>query len=345
MRIALVCPGDSLHTVPWVDELVERGHDVLVYAYPPLTQDFGSARVATVEGENPVTRARWLKRRVREDDPDVLTQHYVATDAYAFSRLGKPLVLSVWGSDVLRDLANPLKRAMIVRALRSAILVISPGLHVTELLGGMGVEADRILTIQYGVDTSAFSPAEGDVRAAPVRVLVTRSLRPIYGNEDVIRALPLIPAEFVSEIVFSGRGPLLDELRELAVGSGVGDRVTFLNGVDSMPDTLRSADIYCSMSRSDGASLSLLEAMGCGLPVVVSDIPANREWIVDGANGFLVPCSEPDVLAERLSQVARDVDLRSALGRAARRTVVERGDREKNVRTIIDAVERAAGVQ
>lgn len=345
MRVALLCPGDSLHTVPWTEELASRGHEVLVYAYPPLTQDFGGARVEVVEGGNPLTRALWLKRRVRQDDPDVLSQHYVATDAYAFSRLGKPLVLSVWGSDVLRDLAHPLKRAMITSALKTAALVVSPAMHVTELLGRMGVRADRTVTLQYGIDTAAFSPSGEPPRHAPVRVVCTRSLRAIYGNEDIIRALPFVPQGLVREVVFSGRGPLLQELSELAQELGVSARVMFLNGVESMPDTLRSADIYCSMSRSDGASLSLLEAMSCGLPVVVSDIPASREWVTDGDTGLIVPCGEPQVLADRLSGLASDAALRASMGSRARSVAAERGDRTKNIRTIVDAVEKAVGAQ
>ena len=54
-----------------------------------------------------------------------------------------------------------------------------------------------------------------------------------------------------------------------------------------MPAYLNAADIYVSTSLSDGTSLSLLEAMACSLPVVVTDIPANKEWITDGHNGFL----------------------------------------------------------
>ncbi|MDO8881022.1 MAG: glycosyltransferase [Coriobacteriia bacterium] len=342
MRIALVCPGDSSHTLPWVEELALRGHDVFVYAYPPVTVDFSPAHVSTVEGSGPIGRARWLRRQVRADAPDVVSQHYVATDAWALSRMDKPLVLSVWGSDVLRDLTRPLKRAVVAWALRSATLVVSPARHMTEVLGGLGVRPERVVTLQYGVDTNEFSPASAPASDAPVRVICTRSLKPVYGHEDILRALPLVSEDLVSRVVFTGRGSQAMELKELAEGLALGARVSFMGGVDSMPDALRSAAVYCSMSRSDGASLSLLEAMSCGLPVVVSDIPANREWIDEGRTGVLVPCGAPDVLAARLSEVAGDQALRARLGDAARETVLERGDRAKNVPAIIDAVEQVA---
>lgn len=342
MRIALVCPGDSLHTLPWVEELARRGHDVLVYAYPPVTVDFSHARVTAVRGAGPVGRALWLWRQVHSDLPDVVSQHYVATDALALSLLGKPLVLSAWGSDLLRDLDRPLKRVLIARALRSAVLVVSPAMHMTERLLALGVRPERVVTHQYGVDTNEFSPASTPANNASAQVICTRSLEPVYGHEDILHALPRVSDDLVAEVVFTGRGSQAVELLELAEALCQRDRVSFVGGLDhaKMPDALRSAALYCSMSRSDGASLSLLEAMSCGLPVVVSDIPANREWIDSGLNGILVPCAKPDILAARLTEVAGDHALRERLGRAARQTVLERGDRAQNVPAIIDAVER-----
>ncbi len=340
----MLCPGDSPHTRPWVDELCARGHEVLVYAYPPVAADFAGAHVDVVGGGGPLGRARWIARRVKDDKPDVVTQHYVATDAFALSHLGKPLVLSVWGSDVLCDLVRRPKRLMVAHALRSAALVVSPAQHATEVIIELGVDPLRVLTRQYGVDTTVYTSCrDGTAREAPVRVICTRGMRSVYGNEDIIDAVARTSVDHIRDVIFTGRGALLVELQALAAQLGLDARACFLGGVDDMHEALCSADIYCSMSRSDGASLSLLEAMSCGLPVVVSDIAANREWVVDGHNGFLVPCRDVGTLAERLETLAADPDLRSRVGRAGRETILERGNKNVNVPAIIDAVEKAVG--
>lgn len=315
-----------------------------MYAYPPVTADFGGARVVAVEGTGPLGRAMWLRRQMRADAPDIVSQHYVATDALALSMFRRPLVLSVWGSDVLRDLARWPKRLLVARALRAAALVVSPAEHLTERLTGLGVKRDRVLTRQYGVDTTEYAPADDVTRPAPATAVCTRSMRPIYGNEDILRALPRVPIEAVGIVKFLGGGPLIGSLKDMAEQLGLGGRAEFVGGVEHklLPHVLREADIYCSMSRSDGASLSLLEAMSCGLPSVVSDIPANREWIDEGRTGFLVPCGDVEHLAARLEHLARDPELRASMGAAARETVLARGDRRVNVPAIIDAVEKVA---
>ena len=73
-----------------------------------------------------------------------------------------------------------------------------------------------------------------------------------------------------------------------------------------MADLLAQADIYVSTSLYDGTSVSLLEAMGSGAFPIVTDIPANREWITTGQNGFLVPVDEEKCLANRIIDAIRN---------------------------------------
>jgi glycosyltransferase involved in cell wall biosynthesis len=91
-----------------------------------------------------------------------------------------------------------------------------------------------------------------------------------------------------------------------------------------MPGLLGQSDIYVSTSLSDGTSVSLLEAMAAGGFPVVTDIPANREWIKDGENGFLVPVNEAGLLAKRIVSAIRDEDLLQRSRTDNLRTVEER---------------------
>jgi glycosyltransferase involved in cell wall biosynthesis len=88
-------------------------------------------------------------------------------------------------------------------------------------------------------------------------------------------------------------------------------------------------DVYVQPSRKEGFSLSLLEGMVCGLPVIVSDIPGNNEAVTDGVNGLLFPIREPEKLRKALIEVLTQPDWARELGCAARKTVLENFTVEK----------------
>jgi len=76
---------------------------------------------------------------------------------------------------------------------------------------------------------------------------------------------------------------------------------------------MKDCDIYASSSITDGTSSSLLEAMSLGVPVVVSSIDANTEWITDGVNGLMFPVYDVDLLAKEIIQLEKDPARREQL--------------------------------
>ena len=97
-----------------------------------------------------------------------------------------------------------------------------------------------------------------------------------------------------------------------------------------MPEYLSCADIYVSSSFSDGTSVALIEAMACALPVVVTDIPSNHEWVSDSKNGYFVPTGDSKALAERIVYLFRNDDIRRKMGEANMKITCNRADWDKN---------------
>ncbi len=110
------------------------------------------------------------------------------------------------------------------------------------------------------------------------------------------------------------------------------DNVRFLGRVpySEMPKYLTMSDIYVSTSLSDGTSASLLEAMASKLSLVVTNIPANREWLENEKSALLVPCNNPKSLAESIVKLLKGEDLRRSLATRAYELVLEKADWEKN---------------
>ena len=197
-------------------------------------------------------------------------------------------------------------------------------------------------------------------------LIMTRHFMPVYGIEYFIESLPTIIREepdvrviFIGGSEAAGESMTTDSTkhandhqktsvllkyteffdegyrsrcRKRIAEMGLGEHVYFAGLVDEggMAECLNAADIYVSTSLSDGASCSLLEAMACGLPVVVSDTPANFEWVQDGLNGYLVPQRNSTTLAERIIILLRGESLREQMGKRNQQIAQERANWEAN---------------
>ena len=122
----------------------------------------------------------------------------------------------------------------------------------------------------------------------------------------------------VNLLLLSG-GSQANVIRQILMNGGVLDRVQFGGQVSqtSLPRWYHMADLYISPSHVDGSSVSLMEALACGVPVLVSDIPANKEWVSEGVNGWLFPDGNADILAEKILAVITQRKKLADIGRAA----------------------------
>jgi glycosyltransferase involved in cell wall biosynthesis len=146
------------------------------------------------------------------------------------------------------------------------------------------------------------------------------------------------------QLLMLGNGSQAALLRKIFMQAGVLDQVRFPGQVSGMdlPDYYRAADLYISASHSDGSSISLLEAMACGCPVLVSDIPGNREWVDPGVQGWLFRDGDDDDLERLLIQaIDEGYDRLSAMGRSARSLAESRADWKRNFPKLVDAYDLA----
>jgi glycosyltransferase involved in cell wall biosynthesis len=145
--------------------------------------------------------------------------------------------------------------------------------------------------IPWGIDVLQFSP-DGKRRTfgpeGAFAILSTRNWEEVYDVETLAHAFARLDPD--THLVLCGSGSEEDRLRSILEEASTAGRVTWLGRVKQaeLPKVYRGADLYVSTSKSDGSSVSLLEAMGCGRPVLVSDIPGNREWVESDEHRFAV---------------------------------------------------------
>jgi glycosyltransferase involved in cell wall biosynthesis len=154
--------------------------------------------------------------------------------------------------------------------------------------------------------------------------LVTRK-----GVKYLIEAFHQVRKSIPHHLIIIGDGPERGQLEEQVMNLGLNDRVRFTGTIseDALNQHYRSCSflvlpaVYDRKGDTEGLGVVLLESMSCGKPVIASNVGGITDIVVDKRNGFLVPPADPRALAMAIVKMAQDHKLRSALGRAARKTV------------------------
>ena len=257
-----------------------------------------------------------MRRILREVKPDVVHAGPVQTCALIAALAGAtPLVSMSWGSDMLKDAYASRWMKWVTRfTLGRSHVLLGDCAAVQQAAEDFGFPGERVVLFPWGIDLETVPPCAGvpsrKRTAADLRarlgwqdcfvVLSLRSWEPIYGVDVVVNAFARAAAEEPRlRLLLLGGGSLAGQIQALLNERGLHDLV-HLGGQVSQNDLVRyyqAADLYVSASHSDGSSVSLMEALGCGLPALVSDIPGNREWIVPGQAGWLFADGDAGELA------------------------------------------------
>lgn len=267
-----------------------------------------------------------------------------------------PWLLMSWGSDILyqTEQGTQWKEATQL-ALSSADGLFCDCDAVRDRAKQLAdVRDDRIVQLPWGIRQGVFTPSGappekrefGREPHTPV-LISTRSWEPLYGIDVLLEAFRLAHrADSSLRLWLLGTGTGAAAVQELIRGNGLDGVIQTPGAIrrEDMPKWFRAADVYVSCARSDGTSISLLEAMATGLPVVVRDIPSNREWVVEGQNGWLAESAEE--YADRFLLAARlGPERRKLFGIRNQRIVEERADWDRNFPELLRVYERLTGKQ
>ena len=205
---------------------------------------------------------------------------------------------------------------------------VTDELKRTEILS-----SEKALTILNGIDVNAYSPrtTHADRKAAQketnkcVKIGIIARLDRVKDHSNLLNSCVILNNlndNFKLFIVGDGpmRKPLERQVKELLLEK----KVVFTGTRHDIADILNDLDIYVLSSISEGISLTLLEAMACGLPVVATDVGGNPEVVINNKTGFIIPPKDPEKFAEKILILCQDENLRKRMGNAGRDRVLER---------------------
>lgn len=277
-----------------------------------------------------------VRRHATGFGADLIHGHMLGASAYASlaARAARlPMVATLHGMpDLGKRGVRRTGKALALRAGATMVVCVSDALgHAATL--ALGLPRDRIITIHNGVDTDRFRP--GDVHGIrdslrigehELLALSVGNFRHSKGYLVLLEAIRMaqargLPYRFV--IVGDDKNLIGDEFRARRDALGLEGAVSLLGFRNDIPDLMRAADLYLLSSLDEGFSLTTVQAMATGLPVIATRCGGPEEIIQDG-EGLLVEVGSAAALADALTVLAANPHSREQMAASARRAAVER---------------------
>ncbi len=288
-----------------------------------------------------------IARAAAQHKARVVHCHHYSPFVYAsIARLWSPQLKIVFTEHGrLSDAGPSPKRRTANRVLAHAPrTVVTVSSELKDHLVAEGFPTDKVNVIYNGIDVGPLpdAAARARVRAAlgigdgMLVVGTIARLDPVKDLRTLVKALASPAARLPMMLLVIGDGPERAGIEAVARDAGVDRFVRFLGHRDDARDLLAGCDVYANSSISEGISLTVLEAMAAGLPIVATRVGGTPE-IVDTSCGRLVPSRAPETLAASLSELAADPALRAELGRVARARVERRFTLDRMIAEYRDA--------
>jgi glycosyltransferase involved in cell wall biosynthesis len=305
MRKLLLISSNTIHTYKYLQLVEDYFDEVLlitnekskVYDYPTVELNF-NLKIKTL-----FSTVKEIKKQIELFQPSII--HIHQANSYAFFALLAcrksfiPTVLTAWGSDVLLlPKSNFLLKKMVQFNLRNADFLTSDSIYMAQEMEKIAPLKNRIIIANFGIDVTPTNCEKENI------IYSNRLHKKLYRVDKILEAFSLFYTNNNTDwkLVIAATGTETDTLKIKVAELNLEHAIEFVGWIQKEDNEkwYSKAKIWVSIPESDATSISLLEAMACGCIPVVSDLPANCEWIQSGLNGIIVNDLESDFISDAL---------------------------------------------
>jgi glycosyltransferase involved in cell wall biosynthesis len=338
-------------------ELVDRGHDVVLFA-PPGERDEDLRHVPHVRlrleehgrtGVGAMRSARQMGRAIGQTEPDIV--HAQNVKYTAIGRVAASLTAPTHRRPVLATFHGVLpaeyRHAALLLRLADHVACVSSA--VLERIVAAGLPRSRVSLVRNAVEVPppldsarrAALDRELGLAGAPVIAIVGRLVAQKAHERFVIAARIVAAAHPEARFLIVGNGPRRAAIEQQVAAAGLSDRVVLTGGRSDAREIIARAQILTFSSDWEGLSIAALEALAAGTPVVSTDVEGMRELLAGGA-GAIVPLDDGTALGGRLLTLLNDESARLAMGRAGRELIARDFSLQRMVDAYVQLYERLA---
>lgn len=353
MKICYLIDSHTISSENIAEHFLNKGHDISLITFHDVYKStdpkinlkvFNKSKIQKlVPYTDHMLNVLPILKYINKLKPDVIHGMYISNIASYVIPIKNPVILSAWGSDLLVDIKARHHYILVQKALKKAKFVTSVSQQLTQVLLGMGVAEDKILTVPIGLNLSEFEslvPDDEFYMDFPFDTdrhkicISTRNLNPIYDVQTLVKAIPLIIKKIPEfRFIIAGSGSQAEQLKDMISSLKIEDHVYMPGWIykEKLYKLYKISQYYVSTSLSDGVSSSLLEAMAAKIIPIVSDIEGNRELIRNKKNGLMFPVGDHNKLAEAVIYAYNHTNFQKKATAENYRYVYEKGDLEKNM--------------
>lgn len=249
-----------------------------------------------------------LKKIIADFSPTLIHAHQANSYAYLVARANHkdiPFVVTTWGSDVLiLPKKGGLYKHIVKYSLSNANYITADAKFMIKAIERLGI-AKEVILANFGIDyEDIVIPEKENI------IYSNRLHNDLYNIDKIISAFSIFVKDNPSwKLVIGANGSNTEKLKEQAKNKLPENSYEFIGFVDKEENKRQylRAKIWVSVPSSDGTAISLLEAMGYGCIPVVSNLPANKEWITDKKNGIVAGFNLEDDLDKALNLKLKDL--------------------------------------
>ncbi|KDE60814.1 glycosyl transferase [Fusobacterium necrophorum BFTR-2] len=359
MKVLFLSAANNIHTIRWVNALIERGIEVILVSQKnhknynnDINKQIKILYLPFIRAKGYYLNSYFLNNIVKIENPDIINVHY----ASGYGTLGRFLrfknkLLNVWGSDVY-DFPNEsrLKKKILIKNLKSYKALASSSRCMAKET--KKYTDKEIYITPFGVDTNLFKNFNLRKDGNKIVIGIVKTLGENYGIQYLIRAIRILKNE-ISEEIFNkievhiyGKGSLENSLKNLAQNLGLGNKIKFLGYINNVevPLAINKMHIFVVPSISESFGVAAVEAMACEIPVIVSDAEGLKEVVINEKTGFVVPKKNEKAIADKLKLLLEDENLGKKFGENARKHVLKLYSWENSVDIMIELYKKIAEI-
>jgi glycosyltransferase involved in cell wall biosynthesis len=349
LKILYVTSNGGIHDFRFLHKLVQDYQVLLLhYSARELLDEIRNIKGLEIISKKPLIKSRpfltvrkHFRQIYNEFKPDIIHTGYVWQVGILAAHMDMHPHLSMpWGSDILfePENSNSIRKKVREVMIQCDHIQCDAEFVKQKIINDYGLPDSKITVFPWGIDLNLFQPYDKQESRRKLKmdnkftVIFNRYLEPVYGIKYLLEGFK----DFAKDkndvlLLIISDGSLKKEVRKFINNNSLENKIKLVGRVpnNELPVYLNASDIYISPSLSDGSSLSLLEALACGKGIIVSDVPAIKEWVAE-QNGLVINRKDSPAVSLSLNTYFNQRDLIEKHGQKNILLAREKADWDKN---------------